>query len=176
MAAGRYVPEFSMPLDRWFTAPFLWSLPTRVRRRIESAGDITDVVQGLPRNGEVPGLPGWAAIPTPGHTAGHVAYWRSGDGFLISGDAIVTMSLNSMRGLLPGERDLSGPPWFTTWNWKLSIDSVTRLAELGPRVLAPGHGQPLATGVAPRLRALAARERAQRSALRRRGAGTPKAV
>ncbi|UUL77102.1 MBL fold metallo-hydrolase [Pseudarthrobacter sp. Fe7] len=132
MAAGRYIPEFSVPLDRWFIAPVLWSLPTRARRRIEAAGDITDVVHGLPRSGEVPGLPGWVAIPTPGHTAGHVAYWRSGDGVLLTGDAVITVNLNSMRGLLPGEPDLSGPPWFTTWNWKLSMDSITRLAEPGP--------------------------------------------
>lgn len=173
MAAGRYIPEFSVPLDRWFIAPVLWSLPTRARRRIEAAGDITDVVHGLPRSGEVPGLPGWVAIPTPGHTAGHVAYWRSGDGVLLTGDAVITVNLNSMRGLLPGEPDLSGPPWFTTWNWKLSMDSITRLAELGPRILAPGHGQPLALGVVPRLRAVAAKEHAQRVKLRRRLGGAP---
>lgn len=176
MAAGRYIPEFSMPLDRWLVAPFLWSLPTRARRRMEAANDISDVVQGLPRSGEVPGLPDWAAVPTPGHTPGHVAYWRSRDGLLMTGDAVVTVNLNSLRGVLLASPDLSGPPWYTTWNWKMSLESVSRLAELGPRLLAPGHGQPLAMGVVPRLRAMATKEQAQRLVRRRRTGGAPKAA
>lgn len=176
MAAGRYIPEFSMPMDRWLVAPFLWSLPTRARRRLEAANDITDVVQSLPLSGEVPGLPDWVAVPAPGHTPGHVAYWRSKDGVLMTGDAVVTVNLNSLRGVLLGSPDLSGPPWYTTWNWKTSMDTVSRLAELGPRVLAPGHGQPLAMGVVPRLRAVATKEQAQRLALRRRTGGAPKAA
>jgi glyoxylase-like metal-dependent hydrolase (beta-lactamase superfamily II) len=176
MAAGRYVPARSMPLDRWITAPLMWSLPARARRRIEAAGDISDLVLPLPRTGEVPGLAGWVVVPTPGHTAGHVAYWHAGDGILITGDAVVTVNLNSFRGILLGLPDLSGPPWYTTWNMELARDSVTRLAELGPRLLAPGHGQPLAFGVVPRLRALAAKEPKQRIAFRRRAAGAPGAV
>ncbi|RAX16547.1 MBL fold metallo-hydrolase [Pseudarthrobacter sp. AG30] len=176
MAAGRYVPARSMPLDRWITAPLMWSLPARARRRIEAAGDISDLVRPLPRSGEVPGMPGWVAVPTPGHTAGHVAYWRAGDGVLITGDAIVTVNLNSLGGILLGLPDLSGPPWYTTWNMDVAKASVTRLAGLGPRLLAPGHGQPLTFGIAPRLRALAAKEPRQRTAFRRRAAGAPGAV
>jgi glyoxylase-like metal-dependent hydrolase (beta-lactamase superfamily II) len=176
MAAGRYVPGFSMPLDRWVVAPLLWSLPGRARRKIEVAGDITDVVHSLPKSGEAPGLPGWAVIATPGHTPGHVAYWRSRDGVLITGDAVVTVNLNSVSGILMAAPDLSGPPRYTTWNWKQSMDSVSRLAELGPRLIAPGHGQPLALGVVPRLRALAGRERVQRVSLRRRLAGAPRPI
>ena len=176
MAAGRYVPGYSMPLDRWLVAPFVWSLPARVRRRIEATGDITDVVHGLPRSGEVPGLPDWSAVPTPGHTPGHVAYWRSKDGVLMTGDAVATVDLNSARGLLLRASHVSGPPWYTTWSRKAAMDSVARLAELGPRLLAPGHGQPIAMGVVPRLRAVAAKERAQRISRRRRIAGAPEAA
>lgn len=176
MAAGRYIPEFSMPLDRWFVAPILWSLPARARRRVDAAGDITDVVEGLPPTGELPGLSDWVAVPAAGHTPGHVVYWRAKDGVLITGDAVTTVNLNSVRGVLFGAPDLAGPPWYTTWNWKTSMESVTRLAELGPRLLAPGHGPPLAMGVVPRLRAVASKERAQRTAFRRRLAGAPKAV
>ena len=176
VAAGRYVPGFSMPLDRWIIAPLLWSLPSRARRRIEAAGDITDVVRSLPKAGDVPGLPGWASIPTPGHTPGHVAYWRSRDGVLITGDAVVTVNLNSVGGILLAAPDLAGPPRYTTCDWKQSMDSVSRLAELGPRLIAPGHGQPLALGTVSRLRALAGRERAQRLTLRRRLAGAPRPI
>jgi len=176
MAAGRYVPEFSMPLDRWIVAPFLWSLPARARRRLEAAGDISNVVHGLPGDRELPGLPGWTAVPTPGHTPGHVAYWRSSDAVLITGDAVVTVNLNSAGGLLLGVPDLSGPPRYTTWNWKQSMDSVSQLAGLGPRVLAPGHGRPLALGTVSRLRALTQKERARRLAFRRRLAGAPRPI
>ncbi|MDQ0767536.1 glyoxylase-like metal-dependent hydrolase (beta-lactamase superfamily II) [Pseudarthrobacter defluvii] len=143
---------------------------------MEAAGDITDVACSLPLSGEIPGLPGWVAVPTPGHTPGHVAYWRSNDGVLMTGDAVVTVNLNSPYGFLLGAPDLAGPPWYTTWNWKQSMDSVTRLAELGPRLLAPGHGQPLALGAVSRLRALANKERAQRMSVRRRLAGAPKPI
>ncbi|MFP5311100.1 MAG: MBL fold metallo-hydrolase [Actinomycetes bacterium] len=176
MASGRYVPSFSMPLDRRLIAPLLWSLPSRARRRIEAAGDITDIVQSLPRSGELPGLPGWVAIPTPGHTPGHTAYWRASDGLLMTGDAVVTTNLNSLRGLLPGAPDLSGPPRYTTWNGKLAMDSIAQLAELGPRLVAPGHGQPLALGVVTRLRALTSKEHVPRPIRRRRLAGGPKAA
>lgn len=176
LAAGRYVPARSVPLGRWIIAPLMWSLPTRARRKIEAAGDISDLVRPLPRTGEVPGLPGWVAVHTPGHTAGHVAYWRASDGVLLTGDAVVTVNRNSFRGILVGLPDLSGPPWYTTWNMELAKDSVTRLAELGPRLLAPGHGQPLAFGVVSRLRALATKQPRQRIAPRRRAAGAPGAV
>lgn len=68
MAAGTYLPQYAMPLDRWVIVPLMRLLPARTRARIEAAGDITDVVQPLDPQGGVPGLPGWAWVPTPGHT------------------------------------------------------------------------------------------------------------
>jgi glyoxylase-like metal-dependent hydrolase (beta-lactamase superfamily II) len=44
MAAGRYLPQYAMPLDRWLVAPAMRLLPARTRTRIEAAGDIIDVV------------------------------------------------------------------------------------------------------------------------------------
>ena len=93
----------------------------------------------------VPGLPDWERIPTPGHTPGHVSYFRASDRVLITGDALLTM--NGSPGLLPlpGKRAISGPPRISTWNWAAATQSVARLARLEPRVLAPGHGTPMTT-------------------------------
>lgn len=155
MAAGRYLPEFTMPLDRWVVAPLMRLLPRRTRARIEHAGDITDVVRPLAPGGTVPGLPDWQWVHTPGHTPGHVAYLRRGDGVLITGDATVTVDLNSVTGVLTGRQRLAGPPRYTTWNRPAAVRSVAALAALQPQMLAPGHGLPLTTGTAGALHHLA---------------------
>jgi glyoxylase-like metal-dependent hydrolase (beta-lactamase superfamily II) len=165
MAQGKYRADFSMPLDRWVVMPIMRSLPAPVRRRIEASGDISDVVQPLAPGREVPELPGWNAVPTPGHTPGHVAFWRPSDRVLISGDAVVTVNLNSLPGILLARPDVAGPPRYTTWDWKEAMESVDRLANLGPRLLAPGHGRPLALDVVSRLHALAGQEAKQRTRL-----------
>ncbi|RYE43220.1 MAG: MBL fold metallo-hydrolase, partial [Hyphomicrobiales bacterium] len=38
----------------------------------------------------MPGLPEWRWIATPGHSPGHVSFYRDRDGTLIAGDAFVT--------------------------------------------------------------------------------------
>ena len=129
-AAGRYLPQYAMPLDRWLVVPFMGRLPSRTRARIEAAGDITDVVQPLDLQGGVPGLPDWAWVPTPGHTPGHVAYLRSSDGVLITGDAALTVDLNSVGGVLFGRQRMAGPPWYTTWDRSAAKRSIKALAGL----------------------------------------------
>lgn len=157
MAAGRYLPERSMPLDRWLVVPLMNLLPARRRAAVEAAGDITDVVRPLDPSGAVPGLPDWEYVPTPGHTPGHVAYLRRADGVLVSGDAVLTVDLNSLVGAVSGRRRLAGPPRVTTWDRAAAQRSVESVAALNPRVLAPGHGPPLALGTARALHALARR-------------------
>jgi glyoxylase-like metal-dependent hydrolase (beta-lactamase superfamily II) len=154
MAAGRYLPQYAMPLDRWLVAPLLCLLPARTRQRIEAANSITDVVHPLPPTGGVPGLPDWQWVPTPGHTPGHVAYLRRHD-VLLAGDAALTVDLNSLGGVLLGRQRAAGPPRYTTWDWPAATRSVAALADLEPRVLAPGHGRPLTVGTAAALAELA---------------------
>jgi len=62
---------------------------------------------------------------------------------LISGDALVTVKLNSLSGLVLQRPGLSGPPRYTTWSWPAAKESVARLARLEPTVLAGGHGTPM---------------------------------
>ncbi|WP_435120610.1 MBL fold metallo-hydrolase [Amycolatopsis thermoflava] len=142
MARGRYLPAFGMPLDRWAVVPLLRLLPARVRNRIETAGDISDVTHAFGDPADLPGLPGWTAVPTPGHTPGHVAYHRA-DGVLLSGDAALTVDLDSLTGVVTARRRLAGPPRYTTWNPVRARHSLAGLAALRPRLLAPGHGDPV---------------------------------
>jgi hypothetical protein len=88
-------------------------------------------------------LPEWECIPTPGHTPGHVSYFRPADRVLISGDAVVTFKIGSLSGLIRQQPGLSGPPWYTTWNRRAVRESIDRLARLRPTVLAGGHGIPM---------------------------------
>lgn len=155
MAAGRYLPEYGMPLDRWVIMPALRLLPRRTRARIEDAGSITDVVRPLGADGTVPGLPDWRWVATPGHTPGHVAYLRPGDGVVLTGDAVVTIELNSLTGWLTGRQQLAGPPRYSTWDWPAAVRSVQAVAALRPQVLGPGHGRPLVAGTAAALVGLA---------------------
>jgi len=126
-----------------------------------SKASLKDVVQAFDPDAVVPGLPDWKCIPAPGHTPGHVAFFRPGDRVLITGDAVVTVDLNSFRGFLfwalrINKQRVSGPPGYSTWNKKTAKESVAALARLEPRVLASGHGVPMTgDGMAQELSALA---------------------
>jgi glyoxylase-like metal-dependent hydrolase (beta-lactamase superfamily II) len=72
-----------------------------------------------------------------------VSFFRPSDRVLVTGDAVVTMRLNSISGLVLQRQGLSGPPWYTSWKWRTAKASVAALARLEPLVLAGGHGTPL---------------------------------
>ena len=46
------------------------------------------------------GFSDWEIIDTPGHTPGHVAFFRSSDGVLLAGDAFTTINLDNLLALL----------------------------------------------------------------------------
>ena len=165
--------QYCGPLDRWVILPVMRALPRRRRESALAASNLTQVARAFDPSAGVPGLPDWECIHTPGHTPGHVSFFRTSDRVLITGDAVVSVKLNSLWGLLRNEQGLSGPPWYTTWSWQAAKESVAALAWLEPGVLASGHGIPLTgTGTAGELHAFAAqfavpsRERA--SAFQRR--------
>jgi len=144
------------PLDRFVVLPLMRAMGSQRREAVLAGSSLTEVARAFEPGAGVPGLPGWDCVPTPGHTPGHVSYFRPSDRVLISGDALMTLKVNSWSGLLLQRPGLSGPPWYTTWNRRAAKDSVEALARLEPAVLAGGHGLPL-TGpeTAPRLRAFA---------------------
>jgi glyoxylase-like metal-dependent hydrolase (beta-lactamase superfamily II) len=135
--------KYANPLDRWVILPLLRLLGSRRTESMVSQAGLKDVVRALGQPTDLPGLPGWEAVHTPGHTPGHVAFFRRSDRVLITGDAIVTVNLNSVWGFLLNGQRVSGPPWYTTWSWPAAKESVATLAGLEPRVLAGGHGTPL---------------------------------
>jgi glyoxylase-like metal-dependent hydrolase (beta-lactamase superfamily II) len=150
---------FAGPLDRWVVLPIMRAMGPKRREAVLSRSSMGEVARAFDPGGEVPGLPGWQCLPTPGHTPGHVAYYRPADRVLISGDALVTLRVNSPLGLL-GRQGLSGPPWYTTWDRRAARGSVIAIARPEPTVLCPGHGMPV-TGphLAAEIRAFAGHDR-----------------
>jgi glyoxylase-like metal-dependent hydrolase (beta-lactamase superfamily II) len=135
--------KYANPLDRWVILPFLRLMgPSRAESMVSRAS-FKDVARPFDPSVDLPGLPDWEAVFTPGHTPGHVAFFRRADRVLITGDALVTVNLNSFWGLLLKRKRVSGPPWYTTWSWRAAKESAASLAELEPRVLAGGHGIPM---------------------------------
>ncbi|GAA0247448.1 MBL fold metallo-hydrolase [Saccharothrix mutabilis subsp. mutabilis] len=157
-AAGEYLPEYAHPLDRRLIAPALRLVPRRKLAAIRARDSLEGIARAYDAERELPGLPGWECVPTPGHTAGHAAYFRRRDGVVITGDAVVTVELNSVFGLFRPRSRPCAPPRCTTWDWGRAAESVARLAALDPALLAPGHGAPLRTS-GRELRELAERMR-----------------
>jgi glyoxylase-like metal-dependent hydrolase (beta-lactamase superfamily II) len=102
-----------------------------------------DAVQALPSDGTIPGMPEWRWIHTPGHTPGHVSFFREADRALIVGDAFVTVKQESLYKVFTQEQEISGPPRYLTTDWEQAFHSVKKLAELQPAVAVTGHGYPI---------------------------------
>ncbi|MEY2504200.1 MAG: hypothetical protein QOG27_480 [Verrucomicrobiota bacterium] len=111
----------------------------------------------------VPGLDGWEWLATPGHSPGHVSFFRPSDRVLLAGDAFATMNMDSWSGLVTAKRTLSraGTPFNTDWD--ATRLSVRELARLRPNVAACGHGIPRCDAELPaRMERFAERFRAPR--------------
>jgi glyoxylase-like metal-dependent hydrolase (beta-lactamase superfamily II) len=91
-----------------------------------------------------PLLEGWETLDTPGHTPGHVSFYRRGDGVLLAGDALTTMDLDTFWGTMAKRPKVCGPPAPATSDWEKARESVEALAALEPSVIAAGHGVPVA--------------------------------
>jgi hydroxyacylglutathione hydrolase len=76
----------------------------------------------------------FTVLETPGHSAGHVAFWRESDRVLILGDVVNTMNLLTTR------RGLQEPPVPFTEDPARNRESIRRLAALEPAVVLAGHG------------------------------------
>jgi len=142
------IEKYANPMDRWIILPILRLMPRRRVDALLSMDSLKEVAQAFDLGAPVPGLPDWECIPTPGHSPGHIAFFRTGDRVLITGDALATVDLNSFWGFLSwalrrNRQKVSGSPWYSTWNRRAAKDSVAALAKLEPRVLAPGHGMPI---------------------------------
>lgn len=106
------------------------------------ARNLGERVQELPR-GELAGLPGWKWIETPGHSPGHVSFFRESDGVLLAGDAFATTNMDSWTSLITARKELgrAGAPF--NFDWDATRESVEKLAQLRPNVAGCGHGIPM---------------------------------
>lgn len=94
--------------------------------------------------GDIPDLPEWQWIHTPGHTVGHVSLFREWDRVLLPGDAFCTTDQRSFLAVASQRPELHGPPEYYTPDWDEAKLSVEKLARLRPAIIAPGHGLPMA--------------------------------
>ena len=111
--------------------------------------DISGHLRELPVDLSVPGLEGWRWVATPGHSPGHVSFFREQDRLLIAGDAFATTKQESLNAVVRQRVELQGPPAYFTVDWEQARASVRRLAALRPAILACGHGTPVNVADAP---------------------------
>jgi glyoxylase-like metal-dependent hydrolase (beta-lactamase superfamily II) len=105
--------------------------------------DVSAHLHTLPPDGSVPHMPGWKWIHTPGHSPGHVSFWREADRTLIAGDAFITTRQESAYAAAVQLLELHGPPMYYTPDWESARESVRRLAALEPELVVTGHGRAL---------------------------------
>src|SRR3954469_3043850 len=80
---------------------------------------------------------GFTVLDTPGHSAGHVVFWRESDRVLIAGDVVNTMHPFTMK------RGVREPLDVFTPDPAENRRSIKRIAELEPELLLVGHGPPV---------------------------------
>jgi glyoxylase-like metal-dependent hydrolase (beta-lactamase superfamily II) len=80
---------------------------------------------------------GFRVVHAPGHTMGHVFYFRESDRVVIAGDVLANFHFLSGR---PGLRE---PPRVFSIDAALNRDSARKLLALRPSVVCFGHGPPL---------------------------------
>jgi hydroxyacylglutathione hydrolase len=83
---------------------------------------------------------GFTVLDTPGHSPGHVSYWRESDRVLICGDVMWGYNPFLLAG---GIRE---PFPFLSPDPRLNRASARRLAALRPSLICFGHGPPLRDG------------------------------
>lgn len=121
-------PGFFSALSRFFPS-----------RTVQIGEHLEEIGNSLPKLG----MDEWETINTPGHTPGHVAFFRPRDGVLLAGDALTTMNLDNLFATLTQRKQVCRPPVPATTNWRQARRSVEALASLRPRVIAAGHGRPM---------------------------------
>jgi hydroxyacylglutathione hydrolase len=79
---------------------------------------------------------GFVALETPGHSPGHLSYWREEDRVLIAGDVLFG------RHPMTGRPGLHEPPREFTLDPERNRASIRRVAALRPALTLFGHGRP----------------------------------
>jgi len=150
------VPVYAHPLE----SPYLKGLKEYPPPRVGAGGGLMSLLSPMyPRgpvdlggrlslfspDAELNEMPNWDLIHTPGHTPGHVSFFRPADHTLLVGDAFCTTKPESFFDAAVAQPpELHGPPAYFTADPAQAAQSIRVLAALRPRILAPGHGRALA--------------------------------
>jgi len=108
--------------------------PGRCPRRSVPAAPAHKVARALTEGDEVAGF---IVLDTPGHSPGHVSYWRESERVLVCGDVMWGYNPFLLRS---GVRE---PYSFVSPDPELNRASARRLATLEPTLVCFGHGPPL---------------------------------
>jgi len=82
-------------------------------------------------------IAGFAVLDTPGHSPGHVSFWRESDRVLICGDVMWGYNPFLLRGAIREPFPILSP------DARLNRESARRIAALEPSLVCFGHGPPL---------------------------------
>ncbi|MBB4664001.1 MBL fold metallo-hydrolase [Conexibacter arvalis] len=102
--------------------------------RMVPAGRAHPIDRALREGDEVAGF---AVLDTPGHSPGHLSYWRESDRVLLCGDVMWGYNPFMLRGSVREPYPLASPDPVENRR------SARRLAELRPSLVLFGHGPPL---------------------------------
>jgi glyoxylase-like metal-dependent hydrolase (beta-lactamase superfamily II) len=119
MEGRRPVQEASAsnPVNRLIAS--IWQGPPhKVDRVLEEGDEVAD----------------FRVVHAPGHSRGHVLFFRESDRLVICGDVVRNMSYATG---LPGIKE---PPPLFTYDVEENRRSIRKLAELNPSLILPGHG------------------------------------
>lgn len=103
---------------------------TRLQKRYWAGGGFR--VSRTLKEGDTVGS--FKVVETPGHSSGHISFFRERDGVLIVGDTLVNMNLlTTLKGL-------HEPPALFTTDKEQNRKSIHKLLSLNPSILCFGHG------------------------------------
>jgi hydroxyacylglutathione hydrolase len=131
-----WVGETDVPLAEDLEAMRASQAPHPLNRMIMKywVGPARKVDRQLREGDEVAGF---KVLDVPGHSPGHIAYWRESDRVLILGDVLNNMDVITGR---PGLKD---PKPYFTHDPAQNRRSAKRLGQLEPKLVLFGHGAPL---------------------------------
>lgn len=147
------VPVYAHPLERPYltgasqyppldtSAPGFFSLMARAFRSktVYVGARLADLGSNLPELG----MSDWELVRTPGHTPGHVSFFRRSDSTLLAGDALTTVNIDNPIDLITKRQQVCRPPTPGTPDWEQARQSVQAINALHPRLIAAGHGTPM---------------------------------
>jgi glyoxylase-like metal-dependent hydrolase (beta-lactamase superfamily II) len=107
-----------------------------------------DEIQPAQEGDRIEAAGGLEVIHTPGHTPGSISLFQPERRILFCGDALF------LAHPLTGKSGLRLPPNLVTADPDRAYRSAEKILALEPEILCPGHGQPLTSGAAGRLRKL----------------------